>query len=257
MRPLIGQIVGILLGALVSAGGAVAKDRVDLLLVLAIDASGSTRGGDFLTQIRGHAAAFRDPSVITALTAGPERRIAAAVIVWSDDAQQWRCVDWTAIASLDDGVRFAKALERCPFIGGGTSIGGALRNARTELGWSPFTAPRRIIDISANERSGMVIEPSRYYAIRDGITINALVIESGKESLIPYFSRFVIGGPGAFVITATPESYAESLLWKLQIETAGVAGTTPPQEARVRTGDGPPDPGQVITPTQSNSSNSK
>lgn len=216
------------LTAFVATSATAEDNRVDMLLVLAIDASGSTRDGDFLTQIRGHAAAFRDPRVVATLTSGRYRRIAAAVIVWSDDAQQWRCVNWMAIASAADADRFADKISRCPFIGGGTSIGGALRNARNELDWSPYTAERRVIDISANERSAWVVEPARYLAVRDGITINALVLDAAGGNLVPYFSRFVIGGPGAFVVTATPEVYVESLSWKLRVETAGLGAVGSP-----------------------------
>lgn len=209
------------------------RPQVDMLLVLAIDSSGSTRDGDFVHQIRGHSAAFRDRRVVAALTSGQRGRIAVAAIVWSDDAQQWRCVEWMLIASVEDAATFADRLQTCPFIGGGTSIGGALRNARNVMGWSPYKARRRVIDISANERSAWVVEPARFNALRAGITINALVIETAEQSLLPYFSRFVIGGPGAFVVGATQESYTESLKWKLQTESAGHWLIHPPRLAQV------------------------
>ena len=71
-----------------------------------------------------------------------------------------------------------------------------------------------------------------------GITINALVLDSAEDSLVPYFSRFVIGGPGAFVVAATPEAYAESLFWKRRVETAGLSAAELPRHVRVAPANG-------------------
>lgn len=201
--------------------------RVDLLLVLAIDSSGSTATGDFTAQIDGHASAFLDPSVVEALTSGPRGRIGVTALVWSDDAQQEQCVGWTLIASATDAARFANLLRTsCPFIGGGTSIGGAIRDSVNVLQWSPLSSDRRIIDVSADSRSGTIIEPARTYAVREGITVNGLaVVGPGTEdgrALLRYFRANVIGGPGAFAALATREGYAEALARKIRVETADI-----------------------------------
>ncbi len=217
-----------------AAAAANGREEVDLLLVLAIDASGSTEEGAFGVQLQGHAAALRSPEVAAAIEAGPLGRIAAAAIVWSDDAVQRRCVEWTLIAGALDAARFADALLRtCRFIGGGTSLAGAIRNGTSVLGWSPFDAPRRVIDISGNEpRPVPWLDDTRRRALAAGITINAIVVPGrGPEgggaastaAALAFFRQRIIGGRGAFAVVATPGSYTEALLRKLVVEIAGVA----------------------------------
>lgn len=205
--------------------------HVDLLLVLAIDASGSTDRGAFVTQIEGHAAAFRSPDVVAAIRSGPLGRIAVAATVWSDDAVQLRCVNWMLIANAGDAGRFANALVRsCRFIGGGTSLAGAIRNSMAEIGWSPYVAKRHVIDISGNDPEPLPwLDATRQRAIDAGMTINALAIEAApsetgrtgsNDAALTFFRANVIGGPGAFALSATAESFAVALIKKLVIETA-------------------------------------
>lgn len=208
------------------------SDRVDLLLVLAIDASGSTASGDFETQIAGHAAALVDPRVIEAIRSGPMGRIGLAATVWSDDAVQVRCLDWTAIEDLHDAMRAAAVIrQRCLLIGGTTAIGGAIRDAVNQLQWASLDAARQVIDLSANEPSNDgIIAPYRADALSAGIVINGLVLEPPQPdvaalqsfgSLMKHFREEVIGGPGAFVLTATRETYVEALIDKLLREIKG------------------------------------
>src|SRR5712692_12014866 len=74
-----------------------AAERVDLLLVLAADVSGSMDESKFERQRSGYAAAFYDPRVIKAIRAGPSGRIAVALIEWSGILQQKIVIDWTVI----------------------------------------------------------------------------------------------------------------------------------------------------------------
>src|SRR5262245_63703194 len=55
-----------------------AAERVDLLLVLAADVSGSMDNSKFELQRWGYATAFSNPRVIEALRGGPRGRVAAA-----------------------------------------------------------------------------------------------------------------------------------------------------------------------------------
>lgn len=208
-------------------------NHVDLLLVFAIDASGSTDGGAFATQIEGHAAAFRSPDVVEAIRSGPLGRIAVAAIVWSDDAVQLRCVNWMLIANASDAERFARALlGSCRFIGGGTSLAGAIRSGMSELGWSPYISKRRVIDISGNDPQPLPwLDATRQRAINAGVTINGLAIEATPsetgpaeptEDALTFFRANVIGGPGAFALSATAETFAVALIKKLVIETVSL-----------------------------------
>lgn len=207
---------------------------VDILLVLAIDGSGSTRDEAFTLQIDGHARALTHPDVLEAFRSGPHRRIAAMVFVWSDNAIQWRCVKWRLIANAADAATFAAILKRrCWFVGGGTSLSGAIRHGITELGWAPYAARRKVIDISGNDPEPQgLLASRRAEAVAKGITINGLAIELPEDkrlrSLVPpidaltFFRKRVIGGPGAFALRANRENFVRALIKKLVIETAWI-----------------------------------
>src|SRR5271157_4072548 len=65
-----------------------AAERVDLLLVLAADVSGSMDVSKFDLQRSGYAAAFSNSRVIEAIRTGPSGRIAVALVEWSGILQQ-------------------------------------------------------------------------------------------------------------------------------------------------------------------------
>lgn len=214
-----------LLATLIALAAAPARaETVDMLLVLAIDGSGSTKGTDFTRQTAGHEAAFRDPTVVSALTSGPHGKVAVSAFVWSFEDQAVRCVDWTVIGNRAQADAFATQVGRCPFIGGGTSVRWAIEVGRDMLNAAPHAAPRRVIDISSNEKSHTIIQPWKLYAEREDITINALVFEDHTGKLTEYYRDFVIVGPGSFVVTADEESYLDWLIWKLRRESAALAG---------------------------------
>src|SRR5260370_31915898 len=81
-----------------------AAERVDLLLLLAADVSGSMDESKFDLQRSGYAAAFSNPRVIEAIRGGPSGRIAVAFIEWSGISQQKMEIDWT-VNSNDEPVR--------------------------------------------------------------------------------------------------------------------------------------------------------
>lgn len=54
-------------------------EEVDLELVLAMDASGSISNSEYILQLEGTAAAFRDPAVQSAINSGPTGKIAVSV----------------------------------------------------------------------------------------------------------------------------------------------------------------------------------
>jgi len=225
------------LAILIAMGGktpARAAIDVDLLLVLAIDGSGSTQDDAFTLQIDGHARALTHPDVLAAIRSGPHRRIAAMAFVWSDNAVQWRCVRWRIIANARDAAEFAAALKRrCWFLGGGTSLSGAILQGVTEIGWAPYSAQRKVIDISGNDPEPQAMLASRRAAaVARGITINGLAIALPDEKrlrspapqidALTFFRTQVIGGPGSFALPANRENFVRALIRKLIIETAWV-----------------------------------
>jgi hypothetical protein len=201
--------------------------EVDLLLVLAVDASGSVDRVRFELQKQGYAAAFRHPHVIGAIQSGPRQAIAVAMIQWTGPALQVRVAEWTRIGDAAAASGFAHTIEAAPraLFGGGTSISGAIDAGRALLFESPFKAKRQVIDISgdgANNR-GRAVTQARDEAVAAGIGINGLPILALEPDLDRYYTDNVIGGPGAFVIAAESyESFAEAILKKLISEIADI-----------------------------------
>lgn len=63
-----------------ACAGPAAADKVDLLLVLAVDASGSVDHVRFELQKQGYVAAFRNPRVLRAIRSGANQAIAVMEI---------------------------------------------------------------------------------------------------------------------------------------------------------------------------------
>jgi hypothetical protein len=102
--------------------------------------------------------------------------------------------------------------------GGGTSISGALDHSRALMRASPFTAPRRVIDVSGDGRNnrGRMLEQARAQALAEGFVINGLPILSSETGLDRYYEDAVIGGPGAFIVVANGfEDFGRAILRKL------------------------------------------
>ncbi len=219
-----------LAGAAVSPAAGDGHDgaaRVDLELVLAVDASSSVSTGEFELQMLGLAQAFRDPKVAAAIRASGDLGIAVALIQWSNSRKQSLAVDWAALRSAEDTVAFAEEVEAAPrfLIGGGTAIGGALQYAIRQLERNAFAGRRRVIDVSGDGRTNQGIQPQtvRDAAVAQGITINGLAILNEDLSVGRHYLAHVIGGTGAFVMTANDyEDYVAAILAKLIQEIAGV-----------------------------------
>jgi Protein of unknown function (DUF1194) len=204
---------------------ATAATEVDLLLVLAVDASGSVSQRRFELQKQGYAAAFRDPRVLKSVQSLMTQSIAVTMFQWTGPRLQVQVVPWTIIKDAATAEGFAGAIGRVPrqLFGGGTSISGAIDYARLVLLQSPFTASRRTIDISGDGANniGRPVQFARDEAVKDGITINGLPILAVEPDLDTYYFENVIGGPGAVMVPADSfESFAEAILKKLIIEIA-------------------------------------
>src|SRR6516162_5501969 len=157
-----------------------AAERVDLLLVLAADVSGSMDKSKFELQRSGYAAAFSNPRVIEALRGGPRGRIAAAFIEWSSVLQQKVVIDWTMISNDETARQFGNRVREAPraFARNSTSISAGIDFGMTQLDRAPYKAHRRVIDVSGDgdNNSGRAPAVARDVAIAKGITINGLVI---------------------------------------------------------------------------------
>jgi Protein of unknown function (DUF1194) len=204
---------------------ACAATEVDLLLVLAVDASGSVSQRRFELQKQGYAAAFRNPRVLKAIQSLMTQSIGVTMFQWTGPRLQLPVVPWTLLKDAATAEDFAGAIERVPrqLFGGGTSISGAIDYGRLVLLQSPFMASRRTIDVSGDGANniGRPVQFARDEAVKDGITINGLPILAVEPDLDTYYFENVIGGPGAVMVPAESfESFADAILKKLIIEIA-------------------------------------
>jgi hypothetical protein len=224
-------------GALICAAGAfdlslnqaalAQGGQVDLELVLAVDASSSVSAEEFDLQMHGLAEAFRNPEVLAAIQGTGDLGIAVTLIQWSDNRKQTTAVDWMAVRDETSALAFATEIESAPryLVGGGTAIGGALQYAIRQFDTNPFEGVRRVIDVSGDGRANQGSQPSdqRNLAVARGITINGLAILNEDPTVDSYYANNVIGGTGAFVMTANNyEDYGVAILSKLIKEIAGV-----------------------------------
>ena len=219
---------------------AIAADEVDLLLVLAADISRSVDDHKFRLQREGYAAAIVNRRVIQAIQSGPNGRIALCYVEWAGPQAQTTIIDWTIVANLHDAEQVAVRIREAhrSFMDR-TSISAAIDYALQLFPRSPYQAARHVIDVSGDgvNNSGGDLTASREHALRNGVTINGLVILSDLAlsinpqhthppgGLQSYYERNVIGGPGAFVIAAESfDAFGQSIVSKLVKEIAELSG---------------------------------
>ena len=227
-------IVVALAGALLipTTAPASAQERpVDLELVLAVDASASVSGEEFDLQVHGLAEAFRHRSVVQAIRAAGDLGLAVALIQWADYDQHALSVDWTVVRDAASARQFAKQVDGVRrTVYGNTALGVALEFAILQLEGNGFVGRRKVIDVSGDGPSnqGSAAWLVRNFAVARGITVNGLAILNEVPTLDRYYFTNVIGGPGAFVMTANDyAAYRLAILAKLVKEISG-----PPTAAR-------------------------
>jgi hypothetical protein len=207
------------------AGAAPTQTSTDILLVLAVDASGSVNQTRFDLQKQGYADAFRSPQVLNAVRGLTTQSIAVTMVQWTGPALQVEAAPWMLIKDQASANAFADAIEAAPrqLFGGGTSISGAIDYAILLLASAPYRGFKRVIDISgdgSNNRGREVVE-ARNEAVRAGVVINGLPIVSIEPDLDKYYFDHVIGGPGSFIVPADSyENFAQAVLRKLVLEIA-------------------------------------
>ncbi len=216
----------IAVAALVGAPSASAGTPVELELVLAVDASSSVDDGEFALQMQGIAAAFRHADVQAAIHGIGDRGIAVALIQWSDFVGQQRAVGWTLVRDAAGAAALANDIAAAGRVipGGGTAIYGVVNFALHEFDANGYDGRRRVIDVSGDGRSDLLVPTTaaRDRAVRRGVAINGLTILDDEPALDEYYRRYVIGGAGAFVMTAADyDAFAEAIAAKLIREISG------------------------------------
>ena len=229
------------LGVVATGGRAVParaepEAQVDLLLVLAVDISRSVDARKFALQREGYAAALTHPRVISAIQSTPASSIAVCYLEWSGAAAQAVLVDWARIASRDEAEAYAARILAAPrLFMERTAIGAAIDYSVAQFAKSPFTANRRVIDVSGDgtSNSGRDVVAARDEALAKGIVINGLAILSEVPlpfnpqhthppgGLLKYYEDNVVGGQGAFALAAeNHDAFPKLILNKLIKEIA-------------------------------------
>jgi Protein of unknown function (DUF1194) len=204
---------------------AFAQIPVPLELILAVDASGSVSADEFDLQVKGIADAFRDPAVISAIRGAGPGGIAVALMQWSSPGHQVMAVNWQLVSDRASAELLAQQIITVGrLILGETAIDRALRFATAELSTNDYSGRRRVIDLSGDGATnwGGLPDEARDEAVAAGVTINALAILNEQPDLDRYFQDHVIGGLGAFVVTALDyEDFARAIRLKLIEEIQG------------------------------------
>jgi hypothetical protein len=143
-------------------------------------------------------------------------------------------VDWTKIDGSASAEAFASALISPPRQAyGRNAIGAALLDGKRLIEGNEFEGWRKVIDFSGdspNSYSGPSISAARDEVVAAGITINGLPIlcrfcdtPARFPDLAAIYEEQIIGGVGAFVVTATNENdLAEAIRRKLILEISGL-----------------------------------
>jgi len=209
----------------------VAAEDLELELVLLADASGSISEAEIRFQRRGYAEALTDPRVLSAIQGSAYGAIAVTYVEWA--ANTAVVVDWTRIDGLASAQAFADALITPPRQAyGRNAIGAALLDGKRLIERNDFEGWRKVIDFSGdspNSYSGPSIESARDEVISAGITINGLPIlcrfcdtPARFPDLADIYEQRIIGGIGAFVVTAVNEDdLAQAIRRKLILEISG------------------------------------
>lgn len=211
-------------------------EDVDLELVFLADSSGSIDTAETNFQRHGHAEAITHPDVISAIKQGLLQKIAVTYVEWADSNHQDVVVPWTIIDGPESAKAFAEALLAAPRRAFGyNAIGSALAKGQELIESNDIRGTRMVMDLSgdsANNWDGVPIEIARDRAVAAGIVINGLPILCREHDCggrpVSYdvekaFEEKIIGGPGAFVVSAQDrESFGMAVRRKLILEIAGL-----------------------------------
>nr|WP_306267587.1 DUF1194 domain-containing protein [Pararhizobium sp. IMCC3301] len=210
----------VLTGILAPAAG---QEPVDLQLVLSVDASGSVDADEYLLQLGGIAAGFRDPVVQRAISDGTLGRIAVSLVVWADALRPKSETAWFGIASPQDAELFARTVEAMPrTVVGATGIGAGLAWSIRKFERNGYVSDRVVVDVSGDGRETaprdytVLIEQATAMAAARNVVVNGLAILSDEKDLDRWYEENVRVGPGSFVVVAADfAAFAKAMRLKL------------------------------------------
>jgi hypothetical protein len=217
------------LGTPRSASASGSGDLVDVALVLAIDCSFSVSESSYHLQMQGLGDAFMDPEIHRVIAHGFHHRIAVSAFHWSDPDAQQMVLPWSVLAGPDDAKAAAQYFYRAPRDKkiGFTATGEAILFGQRLFEDAP-PAVRQVIDVSTDgtSNSGIAAADARDQVVVKGVTINALGILDEEPFLLGHLERDIIGGNGAFTVTADHfGDFAAAMRRKLIREISNSAAT--------------------------------
>jgi hypothetical protein len=213
-----------------ATAAAVAAERADTALVLAVDVSGSVDGGRFGLQMEGIAKAFEDARVQQAILSGPRGAIVVALVEWSTKPRLG--LSWTLVASVEDARALAARIRMLPRVDSQfTCMSAALRFVEEKiLPRLPVAADRTVIDVSGdgvdNCNPSEPVDAVRARLVSGGAVINGLPILTGEQTdtLEDWYGEHVVGGPGSFVLAANGyDDVDRAMRQKFLMEISGIA----------------------------------
>ncbi len=214
-----------------SAPAVAQNGAVDLLLVLAVDASGSIDDDEFSLQREGLSEAIAHPAVLGAIRSRPRAAIGIAMVEWGSPGGAATVVDWMRVGDRASADAAARAMLEAPRSRQSfNAIGDALVHAGGLLAAAPWPASERTVDVSGDGpdiRSLVPAPTARDMLVAQGVVVNGLAIEASSNwrdgRLAALYERDVIGGPGAFVVRAEDRrDFARAMRAKLIREVAGL-----------------------------------
>ena len=211
--------------------------RVDVALVLTVDASGSIDHDEFQLQKEGIAQAVAAPEVLSTIKSGRNGRIAIAYVEWGAPGGAQTMVNWMMVGDEAEAAAFGNAvLASSRSSQSYNAIGDAIDHAVKLFDACPCRPTRQ--DHRRFRRQSGQPQPypgplARDAAIASGVTINALAIlqdgrlgPEGRPWLVETYERTIIGGFGAFAHAANSRAdFARALREKMILE---ISETGPP-----------------------------
>ena len=213
----------------IASTAASAAERVTLEIVLAVDSSASVDQDEFDLQMKGLAAAFRNPDVVRAIQGAGPGGVAVGLVEWACQDMQRMVVDWTVIRDAASAAALAARIENTErlVLGHCTAIGNLMAEAARLLHENQFVGDRQVIDVSGDGPVNQGLEPqvTRDAVVESGVTVNGLAILSPyHHDLDAYYRTHVVGGPGSFLLVADGyPDFARAIRLKLIREIRGVA----------------------------------
>jgi hypothetical protein len=194
----------------------------DANIVTGLDLSGSIEAPEAQLQMDGIAMAIRSPQIVAAIEHGQHGRVGFALFVWADGNHpvlaSWRLISSPeeALAVSQEAAKRLRAIRTSDIVvrlGALTDVSSAIDFGAGMLQAAPFATNHRIINIIGNgvDNVGEHAWPARDRAVSQGMTINGVAL--GRDwTIYDYFKREVIGGPQAFVLSASDAEHLVEVL---------------------------------------------